>query len=223
MPRNLGILLFTSLILILSCSERTTTTELLGKWKIVNTKSRGETISAGKRLGIEEIQLFVDGTYLTNAKGHQSLGSWKLKGRRLLLESPALNDLNGKEVAPKKISEWDIFVTQGWMHWEGTSKHGHQHLKLTLKAIPDSFNHLIGHWVGNDKADMLSLQKNKTFKYLGETHNFSGSWVVEDRSLILMAEENTITESKSISLEIRDNRLYPASSRSDYYFVKKEE
>ncbi|MEM6526340.1 MAG: hypothetical protein AAGF85_18135 [Bacteroidota bacterium] len=209
----------TSLLLAFGCSNTASISDMLGRWEIVDLKSSGKNVSASDRLGIEQIQLLADGTYEALAHNHRSTGTWKLYGDRLLLESPAIKDINNNEITPKRASEWFVFATEGWMHWEGTSRHGHQHLKLTLKSLTEFYRELVGTWISNDSLDHLILNENKTFTYLGDVKALEGTWSLENGSIVLISKDER-GRRKSIRIEIDEDILYPRASGSNYFFIK---
>lgn len=212
-----------SVLTICGCQKNPSIEDILGTWEIVNTESSGKKVLASKYLGIEQINLLADGSYHSIASENEATGQWKIRGNKLLLESPEIKALNGKEIAPKRSSEWYVFATEGWMYWEGTGKFNHQHLKITLKAL--SINNLTsqvtGKWFLKDRSAELDIKNDKTFEYTSLSSSFKGTWLSDSSSLTLISDENLSSGSERVMrLKYSNQRLYPKSSGSDYYFEK---
>lgn len=202
------------------CSDSLEKKDVLGQWHVVRTTSRGSTIPPVEYLGMEKIEVLADGTFLSTAPNIKANGSWTLKGERILLESPEVKDLQGKVLSPARSSEWHLFLTQDWMQWNGTSRYGHEHIKITLKLKLDEpiVEQFVGTWLTNDGNAELTINQNKTFWYTSDNNSFQGTWLSDSLSLRLVSDQNS---NHSIQLDYLNNRLYPQSAGSDYYFEMK--
>ena len=209
------------ILVTISCQDRLTEEDVLGTWEIVTTESRGQKVSSSSYLVLEQIQLLADGSFRSIGRDSEGIGKWKFSGHKLLLHSPGAKDLNGKQLTPERSSEWYVFATDGWMHWEGTSRFSHQHIKITLKAQPYPDNPLIGLWLLNDSSAELKIIENQVFEYTASNSSFTGTWLSDTISLTLISDESPASGSKrTMRLKRSDLRLYPESAGSDYYFEK---
>lgn len=219
--------------ILTGCQQKIRKHQMLGNWQIIDIKSSGRSLSSFESFGLTSITFDADGTYRSMKSDEDASGKWKLRGKKLQLYSPAVKDLNGKTLAQERASEWEVFVTDGWMHWTGTSKYSQQHLQITWKnhLSSTSMKPYSGHWYltgdGRQEADLV-INPDHSFHYKAKTTEFEGMWQADEQQKItLISAGNPDTSGKqSITLGYARDTLFFLTpkgmpGKDSSYFVRK--